>query len=57
MVKGYAWCFNNKFWQLGYRMYCDMEYIAMGFDTLRSTIGGNIMGDFSEYVPVVADCI
>ena len=40
MFKGYAWCFSAKFWQLGYRMYCNTEYIAVGFDTLRSTIGG-----------------
>ena len=38
MVKGYTWRFNTNFWQLGYRMYCDTEYIAAGFDALRSAI-------------------
>ena len=31
------------FWQLGYRMYCNTEYIAVGFDALRSTIGKSVM--------------
>ena len=57
MIKGYALCFNTKFWQLGYRMYCNMEYIAVGFDALRSTIGRSVMWDFSEYILVVSDCI
>ena len=57
MVKGYAWRFNTKIWQLGYRMYCYTEYSAVGFDALKSTIGGSGMWGFSEYVLVVADCI
>ena len=57
MVKGYAWFFNTKFLQLGYRMYCKTEYIAVGFDALKLTIGKGVMWGFSEYVPVVADCI
>ena len=43
MVKGYAWCFNTKFCQLGYRMYCNTEYIAVGFNALTSTIRISVM--------------
>ena len=43
MVKGYASCVSTKFWQLGYRMYCNTEYTVIGFDALRSTIGRSAM--------------
>ena len=39
------------------QIYCTNEYIAVGFDALRSTIWRNVTWDFCEYVPVVADCI
>ena len=57
MVKCYAWCLNTKFWQLGYRMYCNTDYIAAEFDALRSTIGRIAMSDFSEYALMVTNCI
>ena len=36
---------------------CNTEYIAVGFDALRSTIGRSAMRNLSEYFPLVADCI
>ena len=34
-AKAYECSFNTNFWQLGYRMYCNTEYIALGFDAPR----------------------
>ena len=33
----------TKLWQFGYRMFCNTEYIAVGFDALISTIGRSVM--------------
>ena len=33
------------------------DYIAVGFDALRSTIGRISMWDFSEYALMVTNCI
>ena len=49
VIKGYAWRFSAKFWQLAYRMYYNAEYLAVGFDALRSTIGRVAMLGFSAY--------
>ena len=38
-------------------MYCNTDYIAVGFDALRSTIGRIAMWDFSEYALMVTNCI
>ena len=57
MIKGYAWHFNFIFWLLDYRCTVTVTQNVLQWDLMRSTVGRSAMGDLSEYVLVVADCI